>query len=148
MLSMKNNNQITNNIDPLPDNALSRRQWFERLTVPALAVAGAALPAITQAAPAPDHHTTDNLKGARIYNVRDFGAKGDGKTLDSKAIQAAIDLCNKENGGTVLIPAGDFICGTIELKSNVTLHLSAQGRLLGSTRREDYTAGKGLPAGN
>jgi len=88
------------------------------------------------------------LPGARIYNVRDFGAKGDGKTLDTKAIQVAIDSCNKEHGGTVLIPAGDFICGTIELKSNVTLHLSAQGRLLGSTRREDYGAGKGVPPGN
>jgi polygalacturonase len=137
MLTLKNTN----------DNTLSRRQWFERLAVPGLAVAGAALPVLTtQAAPA--HNTGDSLQGARIYNVRDHGAKGDGKTLDTKAIQTAIDLCNKANGGTVLIPAGDFICGTIELKSNVTLHLSVQGRLLGSTRREDYSAGKGVPAGN
>lgn len=128
------------------NDLLSRRQLFGRLTVPALAVAGAALPALTQAAP--DQKINDSLPGARIFNVRDFGAKGDGKTLDTKAIQTAIDACNKEHGGTVLIPAGDFICGTIELKSNVTLHLSVQGRLLGSTRREDYSAGKGVPSGN
>ncbi|HEY8897134.1 MAG TPA: glycosyl hydrolase family 28-related protein, partial [Niastella sp.] len=92
------------------NDLLSRRQLFGRLTVPALAVAGAALPVITQAAPA--QKINDSLPGARIFNVRDFGAKGDGKTLDTKAIQAAIDACNKEHGGTVLIPAGDFICGT------------------------------------
>ncbi|AEW02191.1 glycoside hydrolase [Niastella koreensis] len=129
------------------NDSLSRRQWLEQLKLPALAVAGAALPAIATHA-APSHNTSDSLPGARIFNVRDFGAKGDGKTLNTKAIQAAIDACNKENGGTVLIPAGDFICGTVELKSNVTLHLSAQGRLLGSTRREDYVAGKGVPPGN
>jgi hypothetical protein len=141
-------------MDPLNDNEnaknpLSRRQWFERLTIPALAVAGAALPGIpVQAAPAQAHHTTDNLLGAAVYNVRDFGAKGDGNTLDTAAIQAAIDACTRSQGGTVLIPAGDFICGTIELKPNVTLHLATKGRLLGSTRREDYTAGKGVPSGN
>jgi polygalacturonase len=138
-----------NNNDPLQPNTFSRRKWLEHLTIPAMAIAGAALPAMSaQAAPAPTWHTNNNSSGARIFNVRDFGAKGDGKTLDTKAIQAAIDACNKENGGTVLIPAGDFICGTVELKSNVTLHLSAQGRLLGSTRREDYVAGKGVPSGN
>jgi uncharacterized RDD family membrane protein YckC len=53
--------------------------------------------------------------GARIYNVRDYGAQGDGKTLDTAAAQAAIDKCTQEKGGTVLIPAGDFLVGTIEL---------------------------------
>jgi len=132
-----------------PTNALSRRELLQRITLPALAVAGAALPAVqAQAKPEPPHTTGDKAAGARTYNVRDFGAKGDGQTLDTAAIQAAIDACSKDNGGTVLIPAGDFICGTIELKSDVTLHLSAKGRLLGSTRREDYSAGKGVPPGN
>lgn len=98
--------------------------------MPALAVAGAALPVFSaQAGPAPTHNV-DDLTGARIFNVRDFGAKGDGKTLNTKAIQPAIDACNKESGGTVLIPAGDFICGTVELKSNVTLHLLARGAIV------------------
>lgn len=141
------NNTGSNEADqPTP---LSRRQWFERMTIPALAVAGAALPGISaHATPASANDKKDNLLGARVYNVRDFGAKGDGKTLDTAAIQTAIDTCNKDNGGTVLIPAGDFICGTVELKSNVTLHLATKGRLLGSTRREDYSAGKGVPQSN
>src|SRR5579872_5125283 len=84
----------------------------------------------------------------RVYNVRDFGAKGDGQTLDSAAVQKAIDTCTADRGGLVLIPAGDFVVGTLELKSNVTLHLSAKGRLLGSGKPEDYKAGSGLPASN
>lgn len=126
-------------------NALSRRKWLEHISVPALGVIGAGL--ITtkaSAAPPPEN----KLHGANRYNIRDFGAKGDGKTLNTAAIQAAIDKCNAENGGTVLIPAGDFLCGTIELRSNVTLYLSAKGKLLGSPRREDYSAGKGVPPGN
>jgi polygalacturonase len=86
--------------------------------------------------------------GARVYNVRDFGAKGDGQTLDTAAVQSAIDACHKDQGGTVMIPAGDFVVGTVELKSNVTLHLAAAGRLLGSGKPEHYSAGKGVPPGN
>src|SRR5580693_1152126 len=85
-----------------------------------------------------------NTAGARLYNVRDYGAKGDGKTLDTAAVQSAIDACAKDRGGTVLIPAGDFLVGTIELKSNVTLHLAAAGRLLGSSTPGDFSAGKGV----
>ena len=131
------------------ETALSRRQWFERVSKPAIAAAGAGLVGFNAAASPPGNDNGDeNLLGARIYNIRDFGAKGDGKTLDTAAIQAAIDACNKDKGGTVLLPAGDFLCGTIELRSNVILHLSAQGRLLGSPRREDYSAGKNVPGGN
>src|SRR4029453_4325737 len=53
-----------------------------------------------------------------------------------------------DKGGTVLIPAGSFVVGTLELKSNVTLHLAAQGRLLGSGSPEHYKAGNGIPPGN
>ncbi len=62
----------------------------------------------------------DSLNGARVYNIRDFGAKGDGKTLDAAAVQAAIDACNREGGGTVLVPASVFHIGTVQRKSNVT----------------------------
>jgi hypothetical protein len=86
--------------------------------------------------------------GARLYNVRDYGAKGDGKTLDTAAVQSAIDACAKDRGGTVLVPAGDFLVGTVELKSNVTLHLAAAGRLLGSATPGDFSAGKGVPPSN
>jgi hypothetical protein len=129
-------------------NALSRRQWLNRISIPALA-AGATLVGINANATPPDpNEKNGKLTGAGIYNVRDHGAKGDGKTLDTKAIQLAIDKCFADKGGTVLIPAGDFLSGTLELKSNVTLHIAAAGKLLGSPKREDYTAGKGVPSGN
>src|SRR5262249_16436300 len=86
--------------------------------------------------------------GARVFNVRDFGAVGDGVTLDTNAVQSAIDACFKDKGGTVVIPAGTFVVGTIELKSNVTLYLAAQVRLLGREKPESYKAGNGIPPSN
>ncbi len=83
--------------------------------------------------------------GARLYNVRDFGARGDGKTLDTAAVQAAIDACARDQGGTVLVPAGTFVIGTTELKSNVTLHLAASAILLGSGDGRDYHAVDAIP---
>jgi polygalacturonase len=129
------------------NNSLSRRQWFGKITVPAMAAGATMIGLEANASPANDEKE-NKLAGATIYNVRDFGAKGDGKTLDTKAIQSAIDKCFNEKGGTVLIPAGDFLSGTLELKSNVTLQIAASGKLLGSPKREDYTAGKGVPPGN
>jgi len=67
--------------------------------------------------------TTTTVNG--IYNVRDFGAKGDGKTLDSPAINAAIEAAVRNGGGQVLLPAGTYLSGSIRLKSNIDLHLSA-----------------------
>src|SRR5439155_9250626 len=87
----------------------------------------------------------DLLPGARVYNVRDFGAKGDGVTLDTAAVQATIDACTKDQGGIVLVPAGTFVIGTVELKSNVTLHLAAQGKLLGSGDGKQYYAASAIP---
>jgi hypothetical protein len=90
----------------------------------------------------------NSITGIGTYNIISFGAIRDGKTLNTAAIQAAIDACAKNNGGTVLVPAGDFLTGTIELKSNVTLHLAAAARLLGSGKIEDYKAGNNIPSGN
>jgi glycosyl hydrolase family 28 len=128
-------------------NPLSRRQWLGRMAVPALAGASTMIGLQAKGSPR-DQGKEDTLAGARVYNVRDYGAKGDGKTLNTKAIQSVIDKCFSDKGGTVLIPAGDFLSGTLELKSNVTIHLSAAAKLLGSPKREDYTAGKGVPSGN
>lgn len=59
-----------------------------------------------------------------VFNIRDYGATGDGVTLDTHAIQAAIDACTEYGGGTVLVPAGaTFLSGSLLLKSNVELHL-------------------------
>ena len=75
---------------------------------------------------------------ATDYNVVNFGAVGDGQTLNSKFIQAAINQANKDGGGKVVIPNGIFLTGSIVLKSNVELHLRKKAVLLGSTNPENY----------
>lgn len=64
------------------------------------------------------------------YIVTDFGAKGDGVTLASKAINEAIDSCVAHGGGRVVVPAGTYLCGSIRLKSNVELHLQSGAKIL------------------
>ena len=85
------------------------------LSVPALVVAGLAL----SAGPT-----------APVYDVRDFGAKGDGRTIDTPAIAAAIDAAATAGGGTVYLPAGTYPSYSIRLKSHITLQLGAGATLL------------------
>ena len=66
-------------------------------------------------------------------HITKFGAVSDGITLNTKAIQAAIDACNKKGGGVVVVPAGLWLTGPIEIKSNVNLHLQ-KGALLQFTQ--------------
>jgi polygalacturonase len=73
-----------------------------------------------------------------ICNIRSYGARADGQTLNTRAIQKAIDACNKAGGGTVLVPPGEFVTGTIFLKSNVNLYLEQGAVLLGSLDTLDY----------
>lgn len=73
-----------------------------------------------------------------IFNIKAYGAIGDSITMDTKAIQSAIDACNKTGGGKVWVPAGNYIIGTIKLKSNVTLSLDYGAHLLGSENISDY----------
>ncbi|MCX7715556.1 MAG: glycoside hydrolase family 28 protein [Clostridia bacterium] len=73
---------------------------------------------------------------AEIFDITDFGAVGDGKTLNTKAIQKAIDACSF--GGKVYVPKGIFLTGAIFLKSNMTLYIEEGGLLLGSCNTEDY----------
>src|SRR5512146_391886 len=72
------------------------------------------------------------------FNVRDFGAVGDGTTSDNAAITKAIKACNANGGGTVLFPAGKYMTGSFELLSNVNLHLEAGAVILGSPNLDDY----------
>ena len=65
-----------------------------------------------------------------VYHVRDYGAKGDGKTLDHIAINKAIEAANTDGGGQVVLSAGTYLCGSIRMKSNVDLHLTAGARIL------------------
>lgn len=67
------------------------------------------------------------------FNVLDFGAKGDGVALDSPAINAAIEAAAKAGGGTVRLPAGTYLCFSVRLKSNLTLHLDAGSTLLAAS---------------
>jgi polygalacturonase len=71
-------------------------------------------------------------------DVTEYGAKGDGKALDTAAIQRAVDACAARGGGTVLLPSGTFQTGTIVLDNNITLQLSAGATLLASPRIEDF----------
>src|SRR6187402_2662864 len=75
---------------------------------------------------------------ARPINIIAFGARPDGRTSCTKAIQKAIDTAFARGGGTVLVPAGRFVTGVIHLRSNITLYLAEHAVLLGSTRRTDY----------
>lgn len=74
----------------------------------------------------------------REYNIKSFGAIGDGITLNTVAIQKAIDKANADGGGVVIIPRGRFVSGSILLKNNVSLHLERKAVLLGSIQYSDY----------
>jgi len=104
------------------------RRWF----VPVILFAGFfwAFPLLSQTTP------TNN----GIFNVSNFGAKGDGATLDTDAISSAIRACAQVGGGTVLFPAGTYLTGTFELVSNITLQLDAGAVILGSPNISDYRA--------
>ncbi|MET4082733.1 polygalacturonase [Pedobacter sp. UYP30] len=73
-----------------------------------------------------------SAKNAPYYNVKDYGAKGDGKTLDNGSINKAIDAAAKNGGGTVYLPAGTYLSGSIHIKSNINLFLDAGCILLGA----------------
>ncbi len=70
--------------------------------------------------------------------LKDFGAVGDGKTLNTAVIQNAIELCHENGGGKVIFSGGTYMSGTLVLKSNVELFLAADGKLLGSPSCDDY----------
>jgi polygalacturonase len=125
----------------------TRRQWLGRVPPSAIAaVLGAGFAGEHGlASQSATNSRSDDDGGTRIYNIRKYGAKGDGAALDTAALQAAIDACHQDGGGTVLVPAGTFQIGTVELKSNVTLHIAAAGKLLGSADGKQYHAVDAIP---
>ncbi|MBN2475756.1 MAG: right-handed parallel beta-helix repeat-containing protein [Pirellulales bacterium] len=74
----------------------------------------------------------------RTFDVRAHGARGDGQTLDTAAIQQAIVACGEAGGGRVLLPAGEYLSGTLRLQSGVELHLAEGARLVGTTELDAY----------
>lgn len=87
------------------------------------------------------------------FNVKKYGAKCNGKRIESPAIQKAIDACHKAGGGTVIVPKGTYLSATIQLKDNVTLHLEKDALILGTTDYKAYdnldpfTEGLGIEVG-
>lgn len=79
-----------------------------------------------------------SCKQQTSWNVNDFGAVNDGQTVNTKAIQNAIDSCSKAGGGTVVVDGGVYVSGTVLLKENVTLNITENTTLLGSVNPNDY----------
>lgn len=75
---------------------------------------------------------------AQDFNIIDFGAQPDGKSLCTDQVQSAIEAAYENGGGRVLVPAGTFLTGSILMKSNVELHLQKNALLLGSTNPQHY----------
>lgn len=75
---------------------------------------------------------------AADHNILAYGAKADGKTVNTKAIQAAVNRCSAEHGGRVIVPGGVFMSGTIVFKSDVELFLAEGAEIKGSPDSKDY----------
>jgi hypothetical protein len=129
----------------LPENKSSMphltRRKFTRMALAALPTAG--LLSVTNplhAAGAPKLRPGGSPGPANGFRQDVFahGAKGDGATLDTGALQAAIDACHAAGGGQVYLRGGRFLSGTLYLKSNVSLHIEAGATLLGSGNPDDY----------
>ena len=123
-------------------NQIKRRNFLKSagqtlLAAPAIAtlsnIAFAEPPAKSKPAPqAPPKSASLTL------NVRDYGATGDGTIKDTAAIQQAIDRCSLFGGGEVLIPAGNYLTGALQLRSRTLLRLAPEATLTGSPSMDDY----------
>jgi polygalacturonase len=82
--------------------------------------------------------TLPAMAAEKVCDVRNYGAKADGTTKDTKAIQAAIEDCAGAGGGTVRLSGGTFLSAPIVLKSNITLEVAKDATLLGSPDHDDY----------
>jgi polygalacturonase len=88
---------------------------------------------------AADTNKVATATGGRAFlNVRDFGARADGKTKDTAAFQKALDACATNGGGTVVVPAGNYLIGSIVMSANTTLQLERSADLSGSPDITDY----------
>ena len=95
--------------------------FFRNLAMPIILVVASGVTAFAQPA---------------VYNVKDYGAKADGRSLDTKAIDKAITAASAAGGGTIFFPAGDYLSVTIHLKSNVGLYLDHGATIIAATPTE------------
>jgi len=142
---------VKNQVEQENETALlSRRECLGKLALPtAGVVVGAGLLGRKAVAAMPVNAAKSNSDpGARVYNIRDYGAKGDGTKLDTAAFNAAIVACAAAGGAQVLVPPGRYLTGTICLKSNITLLLEADAEIIGTpdlAQYEPFTPPKGNP---
>ena len=80
----------------------------------------------------------DSRPQAKVFNVREFGATGDGKNPDTAAIQKAFDACGQAGGGTVMFPAGTYLSKPLTLRTKTTVQLEAGATLLASANQSDF----------
>ncbi len=81
---------------------------------------------------------------SRTFNIQNYGAVADGKTLNTKAINDAIHTCSDAGGGTVIVPPGTWLTGPIKIESNVNLHLERGALIQFSKRIDDFPLIAGL----
>src|SRR6516225_7671903 len=118
---------------------MSRRDFLRQATVGGLA---AILPDRASS------QQTSTSQSALSFNVRSFGATGDGKTIDTPAVNRAIEAAAAAGGGTVLFPSGTYASFTIRLKSHICLRLEAGATILAAPVPPEGTASGGYdPAG-
>src|SRR3954469_18390373 len=106
----------------------NRRIFLERASVIGAALALAAPRQASAAEPSTE---------GTSFNVRKFGAKGDGMAKDTIAIQSAIDAAGRE-GGCVYFPPGRYLCGTVRLRSHVTIQIENGATLVAAPERSDF----------
>jgi len=125
-------------------NDMNRKQFLIAALTAGVGSAAAVLPAEAQTAPA-----RSTARGSTsFHDVRTFGARGDGKAIDTPAINRAIETISKDGGGTVYFPAGTYLCYSIRLKSQVSLYLDAGATILaGDVPADGTTTGGYDPAG-
>jgi polygalacturonase len=99
---------------------MNPRRQFLRLTTSGAALAAFSVPQRARAAEPPPSS----------FDVRSFGATGDGKTLDTQAVNKAIEAAAAAGGGTVRFPAGSYLCHSIHLQSNIGLYLGQGSKLI------------------
>jgi polygalacturonase len=120
-------------------NKIARRNFLKRtatglITIPAaLSISDPVF-----ARPSRDTASAGKQEPSNQYNIKDFGAVGDGITKDTLAIQQAIDKCWVMGGGEVIVQAGNFLTGAIQLRSNVLLRLEKDAIIMGTPGFEDY----------